>query len=144
MGASGWQYVVPYDPRVRAVVLELQQKVFDEHDYYWPDQEHGWPATMRELFAQESFKESGTHSILDIIEVIRPDAPDEWGTLRHLDAEETARFFGTPTPSVAEFESGVARLRQSGSPGGRWGGYAVELYEDGVRSHFGIWGISGD
>jgi hypothetical protein len=43
MGASQWEYYVPYEPDLVAALRRLQATVFAERDYWWPyrdDAEH--------------------------------------------------------------------------------------------------------
>ncbi|MGW5425743.1 hypothetical protein ACWET9_00785 [Streptomyces sp. NPDC004059] len=77
MGASAWDYYVPYQEDLGAALEELQRRVFLAGDYYWvrggdrlPEEERRpLPSTLDELWADEWTQHSGTHSILDVFHV---------------------------------------------------------------------------
>lgn len=131
---------------MRTAVRKLKKKVFADGDYYWPydgDQGFPRPASRRKLWTYEAIQESGTHSILDLSDVIGADEPDRFGSLRPLTADETMAAFGTHEPTAADFD----RLDKTGklpilAP--RWSGVYVPLFADGKVSEIGIWGHSGD
>ncbi|MEV6298972.1 hypothetical protein AB0M02_06160 [Actinoplanes sp. NPDC051861] len=141
MGASGWDYVTPYEPDLRTALIRLIGRVFESGEYYWAGE--GEPPThFGDLFKDEVVQEEGTHSILDCNNIIGPDTPDGFGTLRLLRAEESQRYFGSATPTREQWEKGYA----NGSLviGERWCGWFVVLYRDGEPSEIAVWGISGD
>jgi hypothetical protein len=146
MGASGWRYVVPHDPDLGSVLELLRRQVFKDRDYYYLPDDHEWPDTMAELFADESVQQEGTHSILDIFRVIGSDEDDDYGTLRSLRRDEVVRHFGSETPDRAAFD----RAHDSTAPDGlllsgrRWSGYCTTLYEADVPAEMVTWGFSGD
>ena len=63
MGASMWDYIVPFQPRLETALEALRQRVFREHEYYFvPDDDGAWPATMEQLWSDEDVRVTGTHS----------------------------------------------------------------------------------
>ncbi|MFI6344071.1 hypothetical protein [Streptomyces sp. NPDC050560] len=174
MGASGWQYMAPYDGSVEAALATAQRRVLASGEYIWPWEtraEYGVPgdslprpATLDELKAakdSEDFWEEGTHSILDIEAVVdtteEPDPYeiDDFGTLRPLRPERIRHHFGTELPTPDQYAELVARPRRL-LPGGdleealtdesgmRWTGRYVLLYTGDTVSHVGMFGYSGD
>ncbi|GAB3859824.1 hypothetical protein ACFPIJ_28395 [Dactylosporangium cerinum] len=103
MGASGWDYLVPYDGGVAATLQRLRADVFAAGDYYWPyGSDRPKPATEEELWADRNVRESMTHSVLDVFEVGTGDPRGErtFGrTFEVTDAECTA-VFGTAHPTA--------------------------------------------
>lgn len=96
MGAEPYQYVVPYQPDIQAALDDLREQVFDAGTYEGAELE---PANMFEAF--ENAEESGTASILDILQI--GDAPDFRIASRLPDAELT-KLFGTKKPTRAMVE----------------------------------------
>src|SRR5262245_31066586 len=79
LGASGWDYYVPYQPDRYAAFVALRQRVFESGEFWWavpgepgkmardyPNR----PQTEDELWAEESVRLAGTHSILDMYRVL--------------------------------------------------------------------------
>jgi hypothetical protein len=68
MGASGWEYYVPYQVDVTAALRDLQAQAFERGATVW----HGeWqpersliPATLDQLWQDQRAQTEGTHSIL--------------------------------------------------------------------------------
>ncbi|WP_031515620.1 hypothetical protein [Streptomyces sp. NRRL F-5123] len=161
MGASGWEYVTPYEGSVEKSLAALQDRLFAEE---WGD-DFG---SIAEMWADEEFMgTAGTHSVLDIPRVVHTTAEpeylndDDYGTLRPMAAERILHHFGTERPTPARFEQALAEARAawralSGGSGPatllaessmRWTGRYVLLYaeESGDEpSHVGIFGSSGD
>jgi hypothetical protein len=150
MGASGWDYIQPFDTDLQTTLNALRRRVFDEGEYFWFDSVPR-PATLAELdamFADEPDFEgpdfdtlidvaaTGTHSILDV----RTVGPR--GHIQQLNEADTAALFGTATPSTEDFQR--ADLYRVAS--GRWsGGFCVALHDPrGNVAAVGFWGISGD
>lgn len=146
MGASSWQYFVPYDLDLKAVLEALRRREFEQQKYYFLPGDEGWPSTMAQLFADENVQEEGTHSILDIFRIISPEDEDGYGTLRPLRPEEVVRHFGSATPDRAAFDRAHDNTARGGLllSGRRWSGYCTPLYNDGVPVQIVIWGYSGD
>ncbi|MFZ3572423.1 hypothetical protein ACOKM5_36440 [Streptomyces sp. BH097] len=159
MGASGWEYVTEYDGgSVEAALSRLHEREFAHQ--YGDGEEYG---SIRELWADEEFMgEAGTHSILDIQQVVTkaadpsPRNVDDYGTLRPLARDRILHHFGTDRPSPEQFEAGLAAAYEAMSVFGnrpdtlidecrmRWTGLYVELFTDGRPTHLGIFGCSGD
>lgn len=170
MGASGWDYRVPYPGSIEAALIAVQEQILASGDYIWPwdDDEHGVtdagyaelfeveerqdvprPSSLADLNAAkeiEEFWEEGTHTILDIDRVITA-ASDEVGAIRPLSPEELSRAFGTVQPSAAEFDR-VYQLGEAGPfgvlCGERWTGRSTVIYKDGTPAEVYFWGSSGD
>lgn len=87
MAATGWSYFVPYQPDRYAAFVTLRQEVFEHGDYWWakgrgtaadlPDR----PRTEDELWSDETVRETGTHSILDMYKVLADDEEPNYGYL---------------------------------------------------------------
>ncbi|GAA3223375.1 hypothetical protein ACFO1B_36305 [Dactylosporangium siamense] len=134
MGASGWDYLVPYDGGVEAALKRLRAEVFASGDYYWTyGEDRPKPATEEELWADHNVRESMTHSVLDIFEV---GTGDPWGgrtfgkTFEVTEAECTA-VFGTPRPTADDLGSDLEEPTQQ------------LLAERGVGRHLIIHGADG-
>lgn len=160
MGASGWAYLVPYQPDINWALQELRQEIFQAGDYYKPTE---WykrlhemniiderklnerlkefesipePKTVQELI--ELRGEEGTHSIIDIekassirdIRVISPLTPQEF-----------ADIFGTDKPTREMVEQKAYELRDLRE---RWEGVYVVVYKDGLPDEIFFIGFSGD
>jgi hypothetical protein len=155
MGASGWEYVVPYKSDLGAALDALRQEVFASGDYLKPSFygdvfDLPEPASADDLFEQEQYQEfmgtSGTHSIIDVPSVMPAGADDdEFGAIRPLSESECVELFGAAQPSRADYErlAGSERLYDHVT-GGRWTGRAAVLWADGSQSEIVFWGISGD
>jgi hypothetical protein len=113
MGASGWDYLVPYDGGVAATLKRLRADVFAAGDYYWPDSRNRpKPATEEELWADENVRESMTHSILDIFAVGTgdPDGERTFGRTFEVTEAECAAVFGTPHPTANDLGADLELL----------------------------------
>jgi hypothetical protein len=136
MGASGWEYYVPYQPDLQAALDELRRRVLDSGDYWWAvPYEFGRPAcdypdrprTEDELWAEEAVQESGTHSILD---VRRVEPVTEAEAMERLGVAQLTRAH------VGALQSLVAE---------RWSGRCAVLHDAaGEPSEIYFWGTSGD
>ena len=156
VGASGWDYFVPYTTDVAGALRDLQQRVLAADEFYWQDDEYPdedpylppKPTTLEQLATikeAEEFWDVGTHSILDLDRVIGPGDEDHDGTLRPLAPSEAERVFGSPMPTRAQFdavyEGGIGDIPFAR----KWGGlYLVLADEAGNPSEIAIWGFSGD
>jgi hypothetical protein len=154
MGASGWEYVVPYQQNLGAALDALRQQVFASGDYIKPSFYGDLfdlpdPASLEDLLGQKRYWEfmgtSGTHSVIDVHAVVPADANDEFGAIRALSDEECAELFGTAQPGRADYDalSNSERLYEYVT-GGRWTGRATVLWADASPSEIAFWGISGD
>ncbi|MFD6292538.1 hypothetical protein [Streptomyces sp. NPDC060205] len=157
MGASGWDYVTGYDGDVEAALGSLQARVFQEE--YGDGSRY---RSLQELYADEEFMgEEGTHTILDIDQVVATDAPPtpsgiaDYGTLRPLALSRVAHHFGTDRPTVARYEELAAAAKEAASHEEherslfgecrmRWTGYYIVLHTEDRPTHLGIFGFSGD
>jgi hypothetical protein len=109
VGASGWDYLVPFHESAAATLERVRAEVFATGDYYWPGgEDRPKPATEDELWADESVRESMTHSILDIFKVGTGDPADRraFGKTFEVTDAECARLLGTTRPTAAD----LARL----------------------------------
>lgn len=98
MGASGWDYLVPFNGNVATTLEQLRAEVFAAGDYYWPrGDDRPKPATEAELWADEWVRDSMTHSILDVFKVGTgdPASMDAIGETFEVTAAECDRMFGT-------------------------------------------------
>ncbi|MBU2668246.1 hypothetical protein KOI35_32515 [Actinoplanes bogorensis] len=145
MGASGWDYYVPYQPDLAAAFTSLRTKVFDDGDYFWavhydfgktaadfPDR----PRTMDELWSSEDVQESGTHSIVDMSRLSTTAGP---GVVTPLTDAEALSIAGSSTLTRAHVE----RLQEAAYE--RWSGRCAVLHDaDGKPAEIYFWGASGD
>jgi hypothetical protein len=166
MGASGWEYVALYEGGVEQSLRALQQKVFDEEfahgrnpDYFGvPVQTYG---SLEELWADEEFMgECGTHTVIDVYRLIAADAKlgrhEHYNTIGPLTDERLEHYFGTTTPSLAQYQAAMDRDHQlvythprterilTDEAELRWTGRYVVVYTDGQPTHLGVFGRSGD
>ncbi|CAG6393402.1 hypothetical protein NMG29_02310 [Streptomyces cocklensis] len=147
MGASGWDYSVPYQEDVVGAFEGLRRKVFEERDYYWvsgadwrPVEDRlPWPETVEELWADEIVQEAGTHSILDIFRIIGQDEKPDHFTMKQVTEEEALRVLGIRKLTRAH----VPRLEEFDH--WRWYGRCAVLHDDqGEPQEIYFWGYSGD
>lgn len=168
MGASGWEYRVPYQGSVEATFIAVQEQVLASGDYIWPWDGDGRalavpaaalpeggarrPSSLAELTEvkenSDDFWDEGTHTILDVERV--DTAIDEFGTIRPLESAELDELFGTQQPSAADFD----RVHADPGPDGvglldvmlgeRWSGRSLVLYRDSAPAEVYFWGFSGD
>ena len=151
MGASAWEYAVPYEPDLAHALEQLRLKVFSDGDFESPESS-GLPApgSLEELMTEpywEFLGTCGTHSILDIAGGIAPadDVDREFGTIRPLSSEETAELFGSAHPTRADF-SRVSESRElyEYCGGGPYTGRAAIVHDAGQPAEIVFWGQSGD
>jgi hypothetical protein len=140
LGASDWHYVVGYQDDVSAAFTALQETVLAEGNYYQGSKTY---ASMSDLLAAkhtDEFWGEGTHSILDMMEIVGPDGKDETATVRMLRDDEVQAHFGTNRPTTADYERFLATDWYTN----RWESRATVLYKDGQPAELAFWGISGD
>ena len=150
LGASDWEYVVPYQHDLGAALTGLRRRVFEDGDYISPA-EFGLPApaSVEDLVHEEYWEfmgTHGTHSILDVLDVTTPDnTSQEYATIRPLTEDEYVALFGSTTPSSDAFAelSNSDRLHDY-VDGGRGTGRVAILWEGGKPSELAFWGYSGD
>jgi hypothetical protein len=155
MGASGWEYVVPYQQDLGAALDILRRQVFAAGDYIKPGSygdvfDLPEPGSADDYWEQEQYAEfmgtSGTHSVIDVRAVIPADFDgDDFGSIRPLADADYAGLFGTARPSRADYEplAGTERLHDYVT-GGRWTGRAAVLWAGGTPAEIVVWGYSGD
>ncbi len=159
MGASSWEYVVPYKGSVATTLAALHKITFQQHHKEGDDF-----ASIEELWNDEEFMGTvGTHSILDIMRVDStknvsdPWSYDDLNVVRPLAADRILHWFGTDRPSVAMYEAvRDGKGRGHGGPYGdwqpglmdeakvRWTGAYLLLYTGDEPTHVAFWGWSGD
>ncbi|WP_406272781.1 hypothetical protein OH799_33435 [Nocardia sp. NBC_00881] len=148
MGASSWDYFVPYQPDLNAALDALRRKVFADRDYLWPpgtvvgsdeSQVISPPSTMAEILDDEWFWEVGTHSILDMLRVVgENDSPDH-RDVRPVRLDEAVRRTGTDLLTRDHVEI-IQDLAEE-----RWIGRCAVLYDlHGRPTEIYFWGFSGD
>ena len=160
MGASGWSYFVPYQDDIEKAFNELRWDVFRRGDYYVPeavpspdifippefipDEETRRLLSMDTLPARtpdqllEQCRYTGTHSIIDIAEIITDYEEDSSGPVLKSDLVD---LFGTDKPDramVQEKEPDLQTYR------GRWFCSYVIVYKDGKPDEIFFTGFSGD
>ena len=140
MGASDWHYVVGHRDDVRAALAELQQTVLTTGDYYQGGDTYADMAELQAAKNEEEFWEEGTHSILDMMDVIGPDGQDDVAMVRVLRDDEVQAHFGTDRPTAEDFK----RFLTTEWYVNRWEGRTTVLYRDGQPAELAFWGISGD
>ena len=150
MGASGWRYVVPYQEDLAAALDALRRQVFADGDFISPSEDgYPEPASVEDLLLDEYgyfMWTNGTHSILDVIEVVPAEDTDQQpGTVRPFTPDETRQVFGTVEPGHADYDRLADDLlfEKIGLPE-RWTARAVTLWADGKPAQIAFWGYSGD
>lgn len=149
MGASGWEYLVPYQADLQAALNDLRRQVFESGDYVSPVT---WgltaPESVEALAQQEYYwqfmGENGTHSIIDVLTVVPYETGQEFGTVYAFTDEEYEDYFGSTRPTRADWD----RLRDDPLlyeyVAERWTGRAMVLWADDAPSEIAFWGYSGD
>ncbi|MFF4445847.1 hypothetical protein [Streptomyces sp. NPDC001502] len=146
MGASGWEYYVPYQEDLGAALDALRQRVFEGQDYYWDpwdEDEAGEvgerPSTIDRLWEDEQVQEEGTHSILDMHRMVRPGESPGHGTVQPVQPAEAYRLTGTGRPTRAHVQL-MEPLADR-----RWVGRCAVLHDaHGRPEEILFWGFSGD
>jgi hypothetical protein len=147
VGASEWNYYVPYQENLGAALDHLRRKVFEAGDYWWVHgpqwgpvgQMEGRPQTIEELWEDEHVHTEGTHSILDIFRVIRPDEEPDYMTVKPISAAEAMEHLGVEKLTRAHVP------KFDVFPRWRWYGRCAVLHDDnGQPQEIYFWGHSGD
>ncbi|MEU1617547.1 hypothetical protein ABZ479_09620 [Streptomyces sp. NPDC005722] len=147
MGASEWDYYVPYQEDMNAALQQLRHEVFEAGDYYWvnggdwrPEAEREpRPQSLEELWADELVQEAGTHSILDIFRVVGPDDTPDYNTVEPVTTEEARNLLGSGKLTRAHVKDFDV------FPRSRWVGRCAVLHDDvGNPQEIYFWGHSGD
>jgi hypothetical protein len=151
VGASNWEYAVPYEPDLANALGQLRLQVFVTGEFVSPT-EFGLPApaSLDELMTEpywEFLGTCGTHSILDIAAGVLPadQLDQDFSTIRPLTDAETTALFGVDMPTRSDF----ARLSDSEQlydyvDAGRYTGRAAILWDAGSPNEIVFWGYSGD
>ncbi|WP_055588297.1 hypothetical protein [Peterkaempfera griseoplana] len=147
MGASHWDYYVPYREDLEAALQELRHKVFQAEDYFWDPWDDDAaervakprPATIDELWEDGDVQEEGTHSILDMHRVVQPGEEPDYFTVQPVTAAEALRAAGTDRLTRAHVEALQPLAAQ------RWFGRCAVLHTPaGEPEEIYFWGFSGD
>lgn len=141
MGASGWDYTVPYQDDVSAALQALRAASYESGDYYHSIEDESVEVTDADSLL-DSQPESGTHSIIDMYCGVAP-TPEDF-TVSPLTPSQILDTFGTPFPTAEQVRAwadgpGIADLRQ------RWqGAYLVSFDSDARPTRLHFVGFSGD
>jgi len=148
VGASDWNYYVPYQPNLQTALDELREHVFQTGEYWWAvPYEFGKsaadfpnrPRTEAELWAEEVVQESGTHSILDMSRVVADGEAPDYGTVQPVSEAEALERLGVAKLTRAH----VAALQPLAAQ--RWFGRCAILHDTaGEPVEIYFWGFSGD
>ncbi|MFI6289622.1 hypothetical protein ACIBCM_33640 [Streptomyces sp. NPDC051018] len=146
MGASGWEYYVPYQEDLGAALDALRQRVFEEQDYYWdpwdednPEEARVQPSTLDLLWEDEQVQGEGTHLILDVHKVLRPGEDPDYGTVEPVQSAEAHRMVGTDRLTREHVQAIQPLASRS------WFGRCAILHD--ANDHpeeIYFWGFSGD
>ncbi|MFI6604856.1 hypothetical protein ACIBHX_52305 [Nonomuraea sp. NPDC050536] len=137
MGASRWDFVVPYQENLRAAFAQAQEQAFRESAYFWWTSELPRPHTVAELWKDEVTRHDGTHSLLDMSRVLEAGAEPELGAVVPLSAEAALRLFGTARPTRDDYEREQGELY--GEVPERWHGCCTSLYDGDRPSEIAFW-----
>jgi hypothetical protein len=149
MGASSWDYIVPFQDDIIEAMLELQRQVFAAGKFWKGYSNEFDTGSLEELLSMKDtqhFWEWGTHSILDMDRLIYPDEPDEEdtdGAITMFPDDETLRYLGSDRPSRQDFDRARDDLMMNADLP-RWHGRYVILYDDGKPAEIAFFGYSGD
>ncbi|WP_204009496.1 hypothetical protein [Virgisporangium aurantiacum] len=145
MGSSNWDYFVPYQHDLNAALLQLQAQVLADGAYYWAPGGRGSasrypnrPTTMADLFSDELVQQEGTHSILDMDEVVGPDEEPDFAAVAPVTADEARERTGTEI-LTREHAPHIRTLADKAW----YGRYAVLHDTDGKPSEIYFFGYSG-
>ncbi|MFC1436473.1 hypothetical protein ACEZDB_38150 [Streptacidiphilus sp. N1-3] len=159
MGASAWDYIEPYAGDIAAALAAVRQREFERlfvQGTTWdelqpPERPFTSVDDLDELWQDEIFGSEGTHTIVDVWEVIDTEGYDDDHTVRLLSDRESVEMFGTAEPTRADFERAQEdyRARRRGSEAlwemPRWSAWCKPLKEgDGASATIAFWGFSGD
>jgi hypothetical protein len=147
VGASIWLYRVLFRTRVADALEALQLRLLASGEYDWDPHRGSRPTTLAELAAvraDEGFRSWGTHSILDLQQVVPSERTEQPATVRLLAAAEIRELFGTDYPTAPDFERRERDLvhRLVADVWG-WHGLCTILYEEYTPIEYAFWGVSG-
>ncbi|MEU1201560.1 hypothetical protein ABZ446_35805 [Streptomyces sp. NPDC005813] len=159
MGASSWQYIEPYAGNLAAALAAVRRREFERlfvHGTYGDGRQPAdRPFTsaddLDDLWEDEEFGSEGTHTVIDVWELIDTEAYDDSHTVRPLSDEESVELFGTSEPDREDFERAKERCA-AGRPGSdglwdmpRWSAWCRPLKgAGGETTVIAFWGRSGD
>jgi hypothetical protein len=173
MGASGWNYFVPYQKDLSKALQDLREAVFVRSEYYqcdpsWKDMtfEDFLPPGMDEEETAEFLEEfqrlqalpeptsietliewngeEGTHSIIDIHGIATMPS---FGVAAPLSSEDLMRFFGTNKPTREMIENkkyDLSVFLQNELGRSRWQGTYMIVYKKNEPVEIYFAGYSGD
>jgi len=173
MGASDWNYFVPYETDISKALQNLREVTFQQGKYYqrdpyWKEMtfEDFLPPGMDEEETAEYLEEfqilqalpepisiealikwngeEGTHSIIDIREVTPISG---FGAVAPLSSEELKMFFGTDKPTREMIENKAYELSiflQNELARSRWEGTYIIVYQGDEPAEIYFTGYSGD
>lgn len=166
MGASGWQYFVPYQSDIQKALDELRVQVFQSGKYYvgepvWQNMDESeydeypeedmreelkeWlrrmkslkePTTIEELLDWNG--EDGTHSILDIAGI---SSTPKFGMAIPLSSQQLIDLFESEKPTKDLIEQKVDEIMGLRK---RWEATYIVIYKDGLPNEIFFAGFSGD
>lgn len=150
MGASGWEYLVPYQADLQAALDDLRRQVFVSGEYVSPVT---WgltePQSVEALAQQEYYwqfmGENGTHSIIDVLTVVPYEMGEqEPGTVCAFTDEEYEDYFSSTRPTRADWDRFRCDSVFDEYVAERWTGRAMVLWAGDAPSEIAFWGYSGD
>ena len=148
MGASFWDYYVPYQADFEVALQQLREQVFASRDFYWiggnESADGVWrtppPPTIEALFEVEDVLSEGTHSILDMERMLQPGEEPDYGTVEPIDERDAQNIAGGVTLLTRAHVEDLEALADR-----RWFGRCAVLHNDaGVPTEIYFWGSSGD
>ncbi len=164
MGASGWTYVIDYEPSLQEAFSKARWEIFKSGEYYklpvidLPSYENwvaGFPPDMADDIGQEGLREMYDEEATRL--AMDPQTPDEAliyshdsGTHSLIDCmnvssiviysdEETKNIFGTTTPTLAQINA-----EDLDSTLGRHSFCVLIAYDGEEKQKYVFFGVSGD
>ena len=149
MGASAWDYVVPYQADLQAALDGLRHQVFESGDYISPvTQGLAAPESLEALDEPEYWEfmgTAGTHSVIDVLTVAEYDMGEQdYATVCAFTDDEYQDYFGSTRPARADWDRFRADPLCYEYVAERGTGRAMVLWADGAPSEIAFWGYSGD
>jgi hypothetical protein len=163
MGASGWDYFVPYQQSIESALDELREQVFRSGKFFLrpqmeinPDNFENAPEEIRDqlparIEREKSFSqpttlkalidwngEEGTHSIIDIERITPIPA---FGSASPFSTNQLIEMFGTDKPErsmIEQRKSEITGMRK------RWEASYIIVYKNGKPNEIFFSGFSGD
>jgi hypothetical protein len=150
MGASCWEYLVPYQADLQAALNDLRRQVFNSGEYISPVT---WdltaPESVEAMDEQEYYwefmEDNGTHSIIDVLNIVPYDMGEqEPGTVCAFTDGEYKDYFGSTRPNRADWDRFRGDSLFYEYVAARWTGRAMVLWADDAPGEIAFWGYSGD